>query len=108
MDNRDMEFRPRPLLDALRTGAWKPAAAALLSLAVVLGIVNADQLGAWQHVLVALDVLITAGAGLWHAVHVVRRGEPLVTPLSAPQSADGVPLVARQGPDGTYGITSAG
>jgi hypothetical protein len=84
--------RPRPLLSALKSGAWKPAVAGVVSMLVAVGILNADQSTALQGLLVAVDALVTAGAGVWAAFHVVRQGEPLVTPMSDPRAEDMTPL----------------
>lgn len=94
-----LENRPRPILDAANhIKAWVGLVAALLSAAGTGGILlSADQVSALQGILGALLPLITAFGVVLTAFGIVKRSEPLVTPMRDPRDNDGTKLVAIDG-----------
>lgn len=90
-DNTAM--RPRPILDAIRSGAWKSVLGTLVTAGVTFGLLNAEQATALNNVVAALATLLTAGTAALHTLHVLRRAEPAVTPTADPRADDGTPLV---------------
>ncbi|MFC6090887.1 hypothetical protein [Saccharothrix lopnurensis] len=96
-----------PLARIARTvGTVRAAVAAVLGVPAVGLLVGADLPGALDAVLGALVVLLGVLGPLWTAVTVRRRGEPLVTPVAAPRTADGRPLVPAESRfPGTYPAT---
>lgn len=87
------EIDRRPL-----AGVGKKVAAALavlgslVSTLATVGAITADQSTTVQAALVALGTLATAVTAVLAAFGVVRKGEPLVTPMSDPRADDMTPL----------------
>jgi hypothetical protein len=74
-------------------GTWITAVGTLVAAGVSVGVLSDRQATVvnWvASVLVTLCPLVTSVLVQWH---VLRTAEPLVTPLSDPQDADGQPLV---------------
>lgn len=88
--------RPRPIVDAAsKVTKVIGAAGALLSLAASIGLLTQTQGDALATFLALIAPVITAVVGALAAFGVVHLAEPLVTPLSSPVSAEGVPLVEQ-------------
>jgi hypothetical protein len=85
--------RPRPILDAIRSGQWKTLVGTAISAAVSFGVLDSQQTTVVNNLVAAAVTLITALTALLGQLHVLRRAEPLVTPVASPRSAAGVPLV---------------
>jgi hypothetical protein len=90
----DTTVRPEPVLDeAVIAGKISAAATAVLGLAVVVGLVAADEV---PNIVAALITIATGVATIVnYVVPKVRayKARAKVTPLSSPQAADGTPLV---------------
>lgn len=88
--------RPRPILTAAtQLKNWISVAAAVVAALGSAGILlSTDQVTALQSVLAALMPLIAALGPVLTAFGIVRRSEPLVTPMEDPRDNDGTPLVA--------------
>lgn len=90
--------RPRPLLDKLKTvGGALAALNGLVVWGASFGLLT-EQQGAASSALIALvPGLVTAAGTVLSAFGVVKSGEPLVTPVSAPQDNEGRVLVPLAG-----------
>lgn len=90
--------RPRPILQAIRGGAWKTVLGTLIAAAVSFGLLNSEQATLLDNVVAALATLITLVTSFVAQLHVLGKSEPLVTPLADPEDEDGTPLVPILGP----------
>ncbi len=90
--------RPRPILDAIRSGAWVSVAGALITAAVAFGVLNVEQGHAVELIVSALVGVLAAGTSTLHAFHVLHRAEPEVTPVADPQDNLGRRLVPEDQP----------
>lgn len=87
-------LRPRPILDAIQNGgAWITAVGTLVAAGVSAGILTAGTGALVNWVAAALVTLTPLATSLLVQLHILRTVEPLVTPLSSPQDADGTALV---------------
>lgn len=84
---------PRPILDAIRSGAWKTILGTLVTAAVSFGVLDSHQASALNNVVAAVITLVTAATSAAAQLHILGRAEPLVTPVSAPRDSAGRPLV---------------
>lgn len=95
MTRMDIDERPRPVLEAANSvGTWIGTAGSLVTALAGWGLMTAAQGDAVQSLLGAIPGLITLVTTLLAAFGVVRRSEPLVTPLSDPRNDEGLPLRA--------------
>lgn len=85
--------RPRPILDAIRTGTWKTGLGTLVTAAVAFGILNAEQATVANNIVASLVTIVTAVTAILAQVHVLQRAEPQVTPVVDPRANDGTRLV---------------
>ncbi len=84
----ELEARPRPLLDAASvTSRVVGTVGTLVAMLVGWGVVSLAQQDAVDGLLGAIPGLVTLVTTVLAAFGVVRRGEPLVTPLSDPRDA---------------------
>jgi len=91
-----LEERPRPLADAASTavkvvGTLSAFVTALAGSGIAL--LSAEQADALTALLGAVPGLITLVAVALAAFGIVKRTEPVVTPVKSPRDADGTPLV---------------
>ncbi|GAA1281618.1 hypothetical protein GCM10009634_27330 [Saccharothrix xinjiangensis] len=100
--------RPRPILEAFKSvGSAVSLAGSVVTALVGWGILSQVQGDAVEGLLGAIPGVVTLVTALLAAFKVVRRAEPLVTPVADPQNNAGVRLVpASAGPDGSHRITS--
>lgn len=85
--------RPRPILEAIRAGAWKTGVGTLIAAAVSFGLLNSEQATLLDNIVAALATLITLVTSFVAQLHILGKSEPLVTPLADPKDQDGTPLV---------------
>lgn len=90
--------RPRPILAAIRSGAWLPLVGTLLTAAVTFGLLNSEQGTAIGNLVAAVATLLTAITAALSNFHVLRRAEPEVTPVADPRDDLGRALVPERGP----------
>lgn len=97
--NAPNEERPRPIKSAAdQLRAWVGLASALVAAAGTGGILlDGDQVSGLQGVLAAVVPLVTATGIALTAFGIVKRSEPLVTPLESPQDREGNALVPMPG-----------
>lgn len=96
----ELEARPRPLAEAARDISWWLGLfSALVVSGTSFGIITATQGDAVTGLLGLIPGAITAIVTMLSAFGVVRRGEPLVTPLSDPRDDKLRPLLVS-GPMG--------
>ncbi|MFK0249296.1 hypothetical protein ACIQUM_31745 [Amycolatopsis azurea] len=93
--------RPRPILDSIRSGAWKTILGTLVAAAVSFGFLNADQATLLDNIVAALATLITLVTSFVAQLHVLGRAEPQVTPVADPRDDSGIPLVPALVPPDT-------
>lgn len=88
--------RPRPILAAAtQLKNWISVVSSIVAALGASGaLMSAEQVTATQGVLTALLVLIPAVSTVLTAFGIVRRSEPLVTPMQDPRDNDGTRLVA--------------
>ncbi|WP_103344051.1 hypothetical protein [Amycolatopsis sp. CA-126428] len=89
--------RPRPILEAIRTGAWRTLAGTLITAAVSFGVLNAQQATVAGNLVAALATLLTAVTAVLSQLHVLANAEPLVTPVSDPRNDNGDRLAPSDG-----------
>ncbi|TDQ01232.1 hypothetical protein [Labedaea rhizosphaerae] len=94
-----LDSRPRPILEAIRSGAWVSVLGAALTAAVTFGLLNAEQVTALNNLVAAAATLITAVTAVLHGLHILRAAEPEVTPMSDPRDTDGRPLIPAESGD---------
>lgn len=87
------DSRPRPILEAIRSGAWVPLLGTAITAVVTFGLLNSEQAAGLHNLVAAGATLLTAVTAALHTLHVLRNAEPEVTPISDPRAADGTPLV---------------
>lgn len=99
--NRELlEARPRPLVDAASiTSKITGSIGTVVTMLVGWGLVSLVQQDVIEGLLGLLPGLVTSITSVLTAFGVVRRAEPLVTPLSDPRDDRRRPLVAL-GPEG--------
>jgi hypothetical protein len=85
--------RPRPILEAIRSGAWKTILGTLVAAAVSFGLLNGQQATLLDNIVAALASLITLVTSFVAQLHVLGRAEPQVTPVADPRDDTGTPLV---------------
>ncbi|WP_181771299.1 hypothetical protein [Amycolatopsis pittospori] len=85
--------RPRPILDSIRSGAWKTIVGTLVAAAVSFGLLNGQQATLLDNIVAALATLITLVTSFVAQLHVLGRSEPKVTPVADPRDNTGSPLV---------------
>jgi hypothetical protein len=86
--------RPRPILDAIRSGGVLiSAAGSVLGALVAVGLLTATQANAVTVILGAVATLLPGATAAAAQLHVLTTAEPRVTPLSSPQDSDGTELV---------------
>lgn len=85
--------RPRPILEAIRGGAWKTVVGTLVAAAVSFGLLNSEQATLLDNIVAALATLITLVTSFVAQLHVLGQAEPRVTPVSDPRDETGAPLV---------------
>jgi len=84
----ELEARPRPLVDAASvTSKIVGTVGTLVTVLVGWGVVTLVQQDAITGLLGAIPGVVTLVSTLLAAFGVVRRGEPVVTPLSDPRDA---------------------
>lgn len=107
MTNRELSLRPRPILDAFKSiGSAISLLGSMVTAFVGWGILTEVQGDALEGLLGAIPGLITLITSLLSAFGVVRRAEPLVTPMEDPRTDDGVRLVrSKLTADGAHSIT---
>lgn len=89
--------RPRPILDAIRSGMWKTALGAAITAAVSFGVLDGEQATLVNNVVAAIATLVTVATSLLVQFHILAHAEPEVTPLADPQDDAGHQLVAATG-----------
>lgn len=93
--------RPRPVKDAAdELRAWLGLATLLVGGAAGAGInlLTDDQASALTALLAAVPGIVGAVTVALTAFGIVRRSEPLVTPMIDPRDSSGAPLVVVDGP----------
>ncbi|WP_394360746.1 hypothetical protein [Amycolatopsis sp. SB7-3] len=85
--------RPRPILESIRSGAWKTILGTLVAAAVSFGLLNSQQATLLDNIAAALATLITLVTSFVAQLHVLDRSEPQVTPVADPRDNTGTPLV---------------
>lgn len=96
----ELEARPRPLAEAARSVSWWLGLLGALAVSgTTFGVITAQQGDAIAGLLGLVPGLVTAVFTALSAFGVVRRGEPLVTPLSDPRDDKLRPLLTA-GPAG--------
>lgn len=99
----DYSARPRPIKAAADTVSKTLAVVGALVTALVgWGILTATQGDAVTGLLGAIPGVVTAVTTVLAAFGVVRRAEPLVTPMSDPRTDAGTPLITHS-PPGDFG-----
>ncbi|MGW5741597.1 hypothetical protein [Amycolatopsis sp. NPDC003861] len=93
--------RPRPILEAIRGGAWKTLLGTLIAAAVSFGLLNSEQATLLDNIVAALATLITLVTSFVAQLHVLGRAEPQVTPVADPRDDTGLPLVSAVAPPPT-------
>lgn len=97
--NDDRPGRPRPILEAIRAGAWKTGLGTLVTAAVSFGLLNTEQATAANNIVATLATVVTAVTSIVAQLHLLRHVEPQVTPVSDPRTNTGEQLVrATTGP----------
>ena len=94
--NLNIETRPRPIKTAAdELKAWLGFATLVLGGAAGAGVnlLTDDQANALTALLAAVPGIVGAVSVVLTAFGIVRRSEPLVTPMSDPRDNDGSPLV---------------
>jgi hypothetical protein len=91
----------RPIVDAIRSGAWKTLLGTLVAGGVSFGVLNAHQATALTTIAATLVTLVTAVTSIVAQAHILTRAEPLVTPVAAPRDNAGQPLVPGSSPPPT-------
>lgn len=88
--------RPRPVRDAANEiKTWVGIASTLVASLGSAGVLlTADQVSATQGVLAVVPPVAAAVGTLLTAFGIVKRSEPLVTPMADPRDNDGTKLVA--------------
>lgn len=88
----------RPLAGvSKKVGAVLAVLGSVVSTLATVGAITADQSTAVQVAFGALAALVTAVTAVLTAFGIVKRAEPLVTPVSDPRTDEGVPLVPIPG-----------
>ncbi|MGW3470449.1 hypothetical protein ACWDKQ_18770 [Saccharopolyspora sp. NPDC000995] len=85
--------RPRPILDAIRSGTWKTLVGALVTAAVSFGLLNANQATLLNNMVAAVVTLVTLVTSTLAQLHILDHAEPQVTPVADPRDNTGRPLV---------------
>lgn len=85
--------QPRPILNAIKRGAWETILGTVLTAAVTFGVLDTGQASALDNVAAAIATLLTAVTSALAQLHVLRKAEPKVTPVAAPRDNTGVVLV---------------
>jgi hypothetical protein len=89
-----LEDRPRPLVTAAKSLSWwLGLTGALIVSGTSFGLITAQQGDAMTGLLGLIPGAVTGVLSVLSAFGVVRRGEPVVTPLSDPRDALLRPLV---------------
>lgn len=89
----DLETRPRPLLDAAETVTRiQITIGTLMTMLVGWGVVTLTQHDAVEGLVGLFPGVVQAVFGVLTAFGVVRRAEPLVTPVADPRDDAGRPL----------------
>lgn len=95
--NENVERRPI-LQAAIQLKTWIGVVSSVVAALGAAGaLMSAEQVSAVQGVLTCVLVLIPAVSTVLTAFGIVRRSEPLVTPMADPRDNDGTPLVAVGG-----------
>jgi hypothetical protein len=93
----DINTRPRPILDKVKTvGGAVAAIGGLVSWAGAFGLLNVTQTAASSALLGLVPGIVTAVLALLSAFGVAKAAEPLVTPMTDPRNDAGVPLLPQQ------------
>jgi hypothetical protein len=99
----DYSDRPRPIKAAAdKLSKLLGVAGALITALVGWGILTGIQGDAVTGLLGAIPGVVTAVTTVMAAFGVVRRAEPLVTPMSDPRTDNGTPFVTHS-PPGDFG-----
>lgn len=99
----DFSNRPRPIRDAATTlTKWLGVAGSLVLALIGWGVLSAVQGDAITGLLGVIPGVVNAVTTLLAAFGVVRRAEPLVTPMSDPRTDSGSPLMTHS-PPGDFG-----
>jgi hypothetical protein len=88
--------RPRPILDAIRGGAWKTVLGTLVTAAVSFGVLNAEQATVVHNIVAAVATIVTAVTAILTQLHILGRAEPKVTPLADPRNSAGQRLTVEE------------
>lgn len=104
----DYSDRPRPIKAAAGTlTRWLGVAGSLVLALVGWGVLSAVQGDAVSGLLGVIPGVVNAVSTVLTAFGVVRRAEPLVTPMSDPRTDTGSPLMSHS-PPGDFGSGVAG
>lgn len=99
----DYSHRPRPIKAAAdRLSKLLGVAGAFVTALVGWGVVTATQGDAVTGLLGAVPGVVTAVTAVLTAFGIVKRSEPLVTPVSDPRTDAGMPLMTHS-PPGDFG-----
>jgi phosphatidylglycerophosphate synthase len=91
----------RPIVDAIRGGAWKTALGTGISAAVSFGVLDTREASALNTVVAALVTIVTALTSVVAQLHILRNAEPQVTPVVEPRDNAGHPLIPAVPPPTT-------
>lgn len=106
MTTIDITTRPRPIRDAFRSvGSAVALIGSVVTSLVGWGVLSAAQGDAVTGLLGAIPGVVTLVTSLLSAFGVVRRAEPLVTPLEDPVNNKGQALVVIQATGGRVNFT---
>lgn len=90
-------IRPRPILEAIQTGAWKTVLGTVVTAAASFGVLDGEQATLANNAVAAIATIATAVTSLVAQFHILHNAEPEVTPLADPRDDTGHQLVTATG-----------